>query len=237
MSDTVIAPRREKGDPLLPATGILSLNPSDCPTMHALAKEHGLRRHFLFNAQLYASDRFFVAGPAVGAPMAVLCLEKLIALGAQRLLVFGWCGSLSGRLRIGDLFLPTSGCCEEGTSAHYPVAHPWAGSLHAELGERLQQSGERSSFGPIWTTDALYRETWDKVALYASQGIMAVDMESTALQSVASFRGIRLGVALLVSDELVDGQWRPGYSRPQFRKRSRHLLSVLFSLFYQDAEL
>lgn len=237
MSDTVITPRREKGDPQLPVAGILSLNPSDCPTMQVLAKEYGLQRHFLFNAQLYCNEQFFVAGPAVGAPMAVLCLEKLIALGARRILVFGWCGSLSAKLRIGDLFLPISGLCEEGTSAHYPVSQPWEGSLHVKLGNRLQQSGVQSSFGPIWTTDALYRETWDKVERYAEQGIMAVDMECTALQSVAAFRGIRLGAALLVSDELFDGQWRPGYSRPQFRKRSRHLLSLLFSLFYQDSAL
>jgi len=235
MLDTVITPRREKGDPQLPATGILSLNPSDCPTMQALAKEHGLQRHFLFNAQLYSNECLFIAGPAVGAPMAVLCLEKLIALGAQRIFVFGWCGSLSVQVRIGDLFLPTSGLCEEGTSAHYTVSRPWACSLHTALGSRLRQSGEPPHCGPIWTTDALYRETWDKVERYAEQGIMAVDMECTALHSVASFRGIQLGAALLVSDELFDGQWRPGYTRPQFRKRSRHLLSLLFSLFYQDS--
>ena len=237
MSDTVITPRREKGDPQLPITGILSLNPSDCPTMQALAKEHGLRRHFLFNAQLYCNEQFFVAGPAVGAPMAALCLEKLIALGAQRIVVYGWCGSLSTKLRIGDLFLPSSGLCEEGTSTHYPVSQPWAGSLHTELGNRLQQAGVQPSLGPIWTTDALYRETWDKVESYAGKGIMAVDMECTALHSVAAFRGVRLGAALLVSDELFDGQWRPGFSRPQFRKQSRHLLRLLISLFYQDADL
>lgn len=235
MSDTVITPRREKGDPQLPTAGILSLNPSDCPTMQVLAKEYGLRRHFLFNAQLYHNECLFVAGPAVGAPMAVLCLEKLIALGARRILAFGWCGSLSVQLRIGDLFLPTSGLCEEGTSAHYPVAHPWGSSLHVELANSLQQSGIQPFCGPIWTTDALYRETWEKVERYAGRGIMAVDMECTALQSVAAFRGISLGTALLVSDELFGGQWRPGYSRRQFRDRSRDLLTLLFSFSYQDS--
>lgn len=235
MLDTAITPRREKGEPLLPEAGILSLNPSDSPTMQALAKEHGLRRHFLFNAQLYWNAHTFIAGPAVGAPMAVLCLEKLIALGAQRILVFGWCGSLCAQLRIGDLFLPTSGHSEEGTSSHYPVAHPWECSLYVELGCRLQQSGLQPRFGPIWTTDALYRETWDKVEQYADKGIMAVDMEATALQSVAAFRGTRLGTTLLVSDEFVDRQWRPGFSRRQFRERSRELLTLLFSFSSQDS--
>ena len=237
MSDTVITPRREKGDPQLPSTGILSLNPSDCSTMHALAKEHGLRRHFLFNAQLYADDRVFLAGPALGAPMAVICLEKLIALGADRIIVYGWCGSLVARLHIGDLFLPTSGRSEEGTSCHYPTCDPWDCSLHTLLASLLQQSGFNSSTGGIWTTDALYRETWDKVEQYGNSGFMAVDMDCTALHSVASFSGVGLGAVLLVSDELFRGQWRSDYSRPQFRARSRQLLTLLFSLFHQASFL
>lgn len=237
MSDTVIIPRREKGDPQLPPTGILSLNPSDCSTMHVLAKEHGLRRHFLFNAQLYCNEQIFLAGPAVGAPMAVICLEKLIALGADRIIVYGWCGSLTPQLRIADIFLPCAGLSEEGTSVHYPTQTPWASSLHGPLSCTLQQSGLTPHTGAIWTTDALYRETWTKVEQYKDRGLMAVDMECTALHSVAAFRGVSLGAVLLVSDELFDGRWRSGYSRPQFRARSRQLLTLLFSLFHQATVL
>ena len=53
--------------------------------------------------------------------MAVLTLEKLVALGARALIVYGWCGSLNASLRIGDVLLPTWAVSDEGTSAHYPV--------------------------------------------------------------------------------------------------------------------
>ena len=38
--------------------------------------------------------------------MAVMALEKLIALGAKNIIVCGWCGSLSQKLKIGDILLP-----------------------------------------------------------------------------------------------------------------------------------
>ena len=52
------------------------------------------------------SQGYFIAGPAIGAPMAVMTMEKLIALGARRIFLFGWCGSMRDSLGIGDLLLP-----------------------------------------------------------------------------------------------------------------------------------
>ena len=130
-------------------------------------------------------------------------------------------------------------CLSQGAwvTAPFSVQRPVVRSLHTLLASLLQQSGFNASTGGIWTTDALYRETWDKVEQYGNSGFMAVDMECTALHSVASFRGVGLGAVLLVSDELFGGQWRSGYSRPQFRARSRQLLTLLFSLFHQASFL
>jgi uridine phosphorylase len=229
MFDGIISPRREKNEPQLPASGILVLNPSDIPTMASRAREEACKQHFLFNSQLFSNDQWFLAGPAVGAPMATLCLEKLVALGARRIVVYGWCGSIHPNLRIGDLFLPSSGWSEEGTSQHYPVGRPWDMSLHTELLHLLEQAASMPKFGKIWTTDALYRETREKVATYAGQGIWAVDMEFTALQAVAAFREIALAAVMLVSDELFSGRWNRGYTRKKFRSCSRQTFDVLLS--------
>ena len=65
-----------------------------------------------------------LAGPAPGAPYAVMVLEKLIALGVQTVVALGWCGSLKPEVRIGDLIIPESAHSEEGTSGHYPLIEP-----------------------------------------------------------------------------------------------------------------
>ena len=231
MSTCLINPARHRGEPSLPVQGILAVNPSDRASFASLAKKFAMQRHGLFNAELYCNDWLFLAGPAVGAPMAVLCLEKLIALGALRIVLYGWCGSLAQSLRVGDLFMPTDALSEEGTSAHYqPTPLPIDDTLHRDLLDRLISLGYAPHQGMIWTTDAVYRETREKVASHGARGILAVDMEYAALRTVAAFRGVSLAALMLVSDELTGAVWRSGYGQPAFRRQSRTLLVQLATL-------
>ncbi len=164
--------------------------------------------------------------------MAVMTLEKLIALGCRKLLVMGWCGALAPELKVGDIFLPTWAHSEEGVSGHYPL--PEKAESHRELSERIRVSltdaGHKCSQGPIWTTDAPYRELPSKIKKFAETGIMGVDMEFSALCTVAAFRHIELTAVMLVSDELYHDSWQPGYTSKNFKKKSRALFDHLSAL-------
>jgi purine-nucleoside phosphorylase len=81
--------------------------------------------------------------------------------------------------------------------------------------------------GPIWTTDAPYRESVDQVNLLDEQGVLGVDMEYAALIAAAAFRKIELTAVLLVSDELWSGKWNPGFRTKGFKKKSREILHFL----------
>jgi len=233
MSTCIINPIKSKGEPDLPGTGILAVNPSDSSGFARLASQFGLKKHAFFNAQLSSNSSFFLAGPAVGAPMAVICLEKLIALGASRIVVYGWCGALNPSLRVGELFVPTGGLSEEGTSVHYQSKN--TGSidfLRLQLVDALNREGYQPKQGPIWTTDAVYRETREKVERYSDQGILAVDMEYTALCSVAAFRRVNLAAVMLVSDELFHREWAPRFQYKKFRTDSRRVLEKLCAILH-----
>lgn len=231
--DCVINPERGRGEPILPEIGILAVNPSEAPVLAAYAKTAQMQRAFLFHSNLYYSDRLFLAGPAVGAPMAVMCLEKLIALGAKKIVLYGWCGSLQEELRAFDILLPTEALSEEGTSRHYQ--HQDEQQTRIASSPTLQQRLERIltkadlayQTGKIWSTDAPYRETRTKVVAYAGQGIYGVDMEFSALCAVAAFRGVELAAAMLVSDEVWQQSWQPQFSRKEFKRKSRKLLTLL----------
>lgn len=235
MSDTMIDPRPGKGNERLPDTGILCINPSEVPFMVRLAKEQHGRRRKLFNSNLFhipaivPAQSYFMAGPAVGAPMAVLTLEKLIALGARQIIVFGWCGSLSRSLHLNDVFLPTWALSEEGTSSHYPVkVRPESSqALRKVLLSRIAHQETKLLEGAIWTTDAPYRETRAKVRSYGEQEILAVDMEFSALCTVAAFRKVEMAAVLIVSDELWHHSWRPGYRNRDFKKKSVDIFGIL----------
>lgn len=231
--DVLIEPTRAKGEPELSGPGLLLINPGDADQATRLSKGNNFKRHFLYNSKLYlGAERphpCFWAGPMVGAPMAAMALEKLIALGGKRFIVYGCCGSLHQSLAIGDLLLPTWTISEEGTSPHYPGAQPpsTAEPLRQELADHFATLAVNTVTGPVWTTDAPYRETRQKVTTYAAQGILAVEMELAALTAVASFRGVELAAVLLVSDELWREKWTPGFQHRDFRQKNRAMVESL----------
>jgi purine-nucleoside phosphorylase len=187
-----------------------------------------------YNAHLlevvHANRSITIAGPILGAPQAVLVLEKLIALGSRVIIVFGWCGSLQPDLAIGDWLLPSSARSEEGTSSHYPMnaANFLPDTdLLGSLQDYCVQNGFSVRAGPVWTTDAPLRETVDKVRGYREEGLLAVDMEMSALFHVAAYRKVRLVGLLLVSDELFTLKWRPGFHSTRFKRACRQASETL----------
>ncbi len=235
MSEFVINPQREKGEPFLEGKGLLFVNPADTSLYKKALKGHDTSRHFLFNSNLYqvagtdASNPFFVAGPAVGAPMATLTLEKLVALGARQIILYGWCGSISESLQIGDILLPTWAISEEGTSTHYSQKNKphSSSSLREDIGLFFKSRNFYTKEGPIWTTDAPYREGRAAVSDYSVQGLLGVDMEFSALCSVAAYRQIQFAAVLLVSDELWREQWKPGFRKSSFKKKNSEVVRAL----------
>ena len=61
--------------------------------------------------------------------------------------------------------------------------------------------------GKIWTTDAMYRETRQKVDRRRAEGCLAVEMEAAAFFAVARFRAIRFAQLLYGGDDLSGAEW------------------------------
>ena len=73
----------------------------------------------------------------------------------------------------------------------------------------------------IWTTDAIYRETPEKVKKHQRNGVLGVEMEGSALFTAARFRNVDAGAVMVVSDELSELSWRPGFSASNFKQARR----------------
>jgi uridine phosphorylase len=242
IADTaLIQPRRGKKEPVLPSFGLFFALSSDLDLFLKLSREKSgppvLESEFFKIVTFPGPEKeCAAAAPAVGAPQAVMVLEKLIALGIKRLIFIGWCGAVSSRVRIGDLIIPTGCLIEEGTSAHYPGA-PGEPSpdLISQLENVLLSRAIPFVKGTIWTTDAPYRETREKVLAYQKQGILAVEMEASALMTVARFRGIELAALLMVSDELGRIIWKPGFRSPDFKETRTRIFKVLWDAIKENA--
>lgn len=90
------------------------------------------------------------------------------------------------------------------------------------------KSGTPFQEGDIWSTDAIFRETREQVSRYQEQGILAVEMELSALFTVGRFHGIDIAGILVVSDELSTLQWQPGFRDERF-KQSRETICRFIS--------
>jgi purine-nucleoside phosphorylase len=100
----------------------------------------------------------------------------------------------------------------------------------------LEKAGGTVYEGRVWTTDAPFRETVGKVTSYGEKGILAVDMETSALFTVANFRGIRMAVVLAVSDELSTLEWVHGFKEPRFKATREMLVQAALQALASSAQ-
>jgi len=150
----------------------------------------------------------------IGAPAAAFIIEELIAWGVQEFISMGMAGSLRKDLPPGSLVLCTSAFRDEGTSHHY-VEHDEPAYPDPELTSRLEKALRTRNLdfskGPTWTTDAIYRETPAEVVGYRDLGALVVEMEASALFTIAKFRNVPIASCFSISDTLAELEWRPEF--------------------------
>lgn len=155
-------------------------------------------------------EHIAVMTPGLGGPYAAACLEFAIACGCKKFLAIGSCGVLDSTIAKNQLILPISAIRDEGTSYHYVlpdreiIQDP---KLFERISTSLQKKGIKHTHGKTWTTDALFRETPQKIALRKSEGAIAVEMEAASLMAVAEFRKVQLGYILAGGDDVGGLKW------------------------------
>ena len=169
------------------------------------------------------ADISVMRGP-IGAPAAVSVVEELVALGAQEIWVLGYCGSLQPHLSYGALLIPNAAHVDEGTSAHdgrTGPSHP-----NADLLMVLTGAAPDVPVGALWTTDAIYREMPSQIRRYQEQGVLGVDMETSALFHLGHHLGVPVGALMVVSDELFHA-WSPGFGSEAVQEGCSHAYQVM----------
>jgi uridine phosphorylase len=150
----------------------------------------------------------------IGAPAAIAMLEELIAFGARTFISIGTAGSLVRNILPGDIVLCTGALRDEGTSYHYVpgggVALPDESMTNA-LAAAFDAGHVPYDSGITWTTDAIYRETMSEVESVVARGAIVVEMEASALFTVARYREVPMAACFTVSDSLTETAWQPEF--------------------------
>ena len=158
----------------------------------------GPGRFFLVNA---TDGRVGVCCMGIGSPAVVAQMEVLVALGVRRFLSIGTAGGLDPNQAPGDVVVLTGAVRDEGTSYHYVAPEtdvaPDA-NLTEELAAALARTDVATTRGSTWTTDAPYRQTAEEIATLRDRGVLAVEMEASALFALASVRAVPIASAVVI---------------------------------------
>lgn len=155
-------------------------------------------------------QRLAVFHPGVGAPLCAAMLEEVIALGSEKFIACGGAGVLQPDIAIGHALVPASAVRDEGTSYHYlPPAREVSATSDAvaALVATLEAHGVEHLVTKTWTTDAIYRETPEKIRLRKDEGCVTVEMEAASFFAVAQFRGVAFAQVLYGGDDLSGAEW------------------------------
>jgi uridine phosphorylase len=181
---------------------------------------------YLDNAQLMASNRehrtftgtykgikVSVTSTGMGCPSAAITAEELINIGAKTLIRIGSSAALRDNVTIGDLLISTGAMKNEGTSRFYvPEGFPaipdfeFTNLLIQTAREMTKGTNTGVHVGINATDDAFYGETQEWIEKLIKLGLLNVEMESSAIYTIAYLRGVRAACICGTSGNLKTGE-------------------------------
>lgn len=146
----------------------------------------------------------------VGCPACAGNLDIFNAMGADKVMFCGGGGVLDQDIRVGQLLLVEGAIRDEGFSYHYiaPSRYIYTNpQVTAKIAACLEQADVSYLRGLTWTTDALLRETNDRIARRKAEGAKIVEMEQAGCIAVAQFRGFDYGALIYGGDDVSQSEW------------------------------
>lgn len=148
-----------------------------------------------------------VVSTGIGGPSAAIAMEELCDLGVHTFVRVGTCGGIKLEVRSGDVVVATGAVRMEGTSREYaPLEYPAVPDYQVltALVQAAEGLGKPWRAGVVQCKDSFYGqhspgrmpvsyELEQKWEAWKRLGVLASEMESAALFTVAAARGVRCG--------------------------------------------
>ncbi len=166
-------------------------------------------------------EKVSVVSTGIGGPSAAIAMEELVGLGADTFIRVGTCGGIAEKVRGGHCVVAMGAIRMEGLSREYaPIEYPACGDFDTirALSDAAEQLGVTTHVGVVQCKDSFYgqhapesmpvsEELMYKWRAWQRLGVLASEMESAALYTVAAARGVRCGAVFHVV-------WNKDYEAP-----------------------
>ena len=159
----------------------------------------------------YKGRRISVQGTGMGMPSTAIYVTELMQeYGVQKLIRVGTCGAIQEDVKLRDLILVQSTTTESRMNqVIWGGGIDFAPTANFDLLYKAYNAGKEAGLnlkvGNIFTADMFYsdEQQYEKLAKY---GVLAVEMESTALYTLAAKFGRQALSVLTVSDHILTGE-------------------------------
>lgn len=163
----------------------------------------------------------------MGCPSLAIVTEELIRLGATTFIRVGTAGIVSPGINPGELIIASASVPNDGTTRQYLQGATYAPAADqaviTALVDTAARSGKVAHTGLIQTEDAFYATTPEHVARLDELGVLAIEMEASALFLLGKLRRVRTGCALVASNHIGDSS----FVDPSILQEGiRHMVSV-----------
>lgn len=160
---------------------------------------------------IYKGQRISVQGTGMGIPSISIYANELIReYGVRKLIRVGTCGGMQAHVHVRDVILAQASCTDSSMNRHVfggfdysPIAS--FELLHAAYGEASAR-GLKLHVGNVFSSDMFYRDDKTFVQRLMDYGVLGVEMETTALYTLAAKHGVQALAILTVSDHLITGE-------------------------------
>jgi len=219
--------KRSYHDLVLPKRAIIVFAQNDLRHLLTLF-EHNLKEAWSPFRAIYEIKKTILTKSGVGGPNIATIVEEFSDFGVNEFILWGYCGGIKDGLNIGDIILALGALREDGVSYHY-IKDNKSNIVYSQWVDKWEIPAKQAGFlkGVVWSCDAIYRETEQKIIKYSQEGMLAVEMEVASFYSVCNYRKVKGIAFLVISDFLTDKKWIPGFHKEQLKKGAKKLLKFI----------
>ena len=170
----------------------------------------------------YCGERVSVQGSGMGLPsLSIYATELLMEYDVRTIVRVGSCGALTERVRLRDLVIASGACTDSAMNRirfegldYAPVAD--YGLLRAAHDAAIARDLPHDTHvGLIFSSDSFYNPRPELTGRMVDYGVLAVEMEASALYTLAAQHQARALAVCTVSDHIVTGEQTSALEREQ----------------------
>lgn len=189
---------------------------------------------FLDDAELYSEvrgmlgytgtwqgRRVSVQGSGMGQPsLAIYANELFREYDVESIVRVGSCGGLTEKVAVRDVVIGSGACTDSSKNTHRFGGYDYApvadfGLLRAAVEAAEAMPEVTSHVGLIFSSDSFYSPRPDLMEAQVKHGVLAVEMEASALYTLAAEYDRRALAICTVSDHIVTGEKTTSQEREQ----------------------